>query len=124
MAQPQEQEQEPNDELALGLIVNVHRDWDHLVELITHQPTFVIYRDHIDSVMDEVLGPQPDEALLHGELYLIEQAIYMHPNNGALVQTFQSFKGGLLEFKQILHQLEGDEFMELGDLFDNYWPYQ
>ena len=123
MAQQQEPEGPIND-LAMGLIINVHKDWDHLVELITHQPTFTVYRDHIDSVMDEVLGPEPDEALLHGELYLIEHAINTHPQNDALLQTFNSFKSGLLEFKNTLHQLEGDAFVELSDLFDEYWPYE
>jgi hypothetical protein len=58
------------------------------VELITHQPTFNIYRDHIDAVMEEVLDPEPDEYVLHAELALIEQAIGIHPENGALLQTF------------------------------------
>jgi len=129
MAQQQEdpQDQEPDqadDRQVLGLILNVHKDWDHLVDLITHQPTFHVYRDHIDSVMDELLDPEPDEALLHGELYLIEQAIGTHPENGALVQTFSSFKQGLLAFKDALHQLEGDAFVALSDLFDDYWPYE
>ena len=123
MAQQQEQEPEPNNE-ALGLIVNVHRDWNHLVDLITHQPTFLIYRDHIDSVIDEVLDPDPDDYVLHAELALIEQAIGTHPNNGELVQTFNSFKLGLLEFKDTLHQLEGDAFVELSGQFDDYWPYE
>jgi hypothetical protein len=120
--EPQEPEQEQQQ--ALGLIVNVHRDWDHLVDLIKHQPTFTVYRDHIDSVMDEILDPEPDEALLHGELYLIEHAIGAHPHNGDLLQAFHSFKTGLLEFKSTLHQLEGDAFVELSDLFDDYWPYE
>ena len=130
MAQLQQQDQEPDQEpdqeqqQALGLIINVHKDWDHLVELITHQPTFQVYRDHIDSVMDEVLDPEPDEVLLHGELYLIEHAIGTHPHNEALVQTFNSFKTGLLEFKNTLHQLEGDAFVVLSGLFDDYWPYE
>jgi len=128
MAQPQQQEQEPEADQerqqALGLIINVHKDWDHLVELITYQPTFQVYRDHIDSVMDEVLDPEPDEALLHGELYLIEHAIGSHPHNEALTQTFNSFKTGLLEFKNTLHQLNGDAFVELSGLFDDYWPYE
>ena len=129
MAQPQQQQeeqeqQEQQQQQALGLIINVHKDWDHLVDLITHQPTFQVYRDHIDSVMDEVLDPEPDEALLQGELYLIEHAIGTHPHNEALVQTFNSFKTGLLEFKNTLHQLEGDAFLELSGLFDDYWPYE
>jgi hypothetical protein len=121
--QQQQQQQQPGDEQAPGLVINVHKDWDHLVDLITHQPTFVVYRDHIDAVMDEVLDPEPDEYVLHAELALIEQAIETHPHNDALLQTFGSFKVGLLEFKDTLHQLEGDAFVALSDQFDNYWPY-
>ena len=123
MAQQHQDQDQANNGQVPGLVINVHKDWDHLVDLITHQPTFHIYRDHIDSVMDEVLDPEPDEALLHGELYLIEHAIGAHPHNEALVQTFNSFKTGLLEFKNTLHQLEGDAFEELRDFFDDYWPY-
>jgi hypothetical protein len=122
--QQQEQQQQPDDGQVPGLVINVHKDWDHLVDLITHQPTFVIDRDHIDAVMDEVLDPEPDEYVLHAELALIEQAIGFHPENDALTQTFNSFKQGLLEFKDALHQLEGDAFVELSDLFDDYWPYE
>ena len=124
MAQQHQDQDQANNGQVPGLVINVHKDWDHLVDLITHQPTFHIYRDHIDSVMDEVLDPEPDEALLHGELYLIEHAIGAHPHNEALVQTFNSFKTGLLEFKNTLHQLEGDAFEELRDFFDDYWPYE
>jgi hypothetical protein len=124
MAQQEQEQQDPDNEPVPGIIVNVHRDWDNLVDLIKHQPTFTVYRDHIDSVMDEVLDPEPDEALLHGELYLIEHAIGSHPHNGDLLQAFHSFKTGLLEFKDILQQLKGDAFVELSSLFDEYWPYE
>ncbi len=120
----QDQDADADNGQVLGLVLNVHKDWDHMVNLITHQPTFHIYRDHIDAVMDEVLAPEPDEYMLHGELALIEQAISTHPENDALTQTFNSFKQGLLTFKDHLHQLEGDAFVELSDLFDDFWPYE
>ena len=124
--QEQEQEQEQEQDYVApmpGIIVNIHKDWDSLVDLITHQPTFNTYRDHIDAVIDEVLDSQSNEALMNAELAIIEQAVLAPPNLPCVAQTFYSFRQGLLDFYQMLHGLEEDDFLVLSAQFEDYWPY-
>lgn len=111
------------NEYASGLIVNVHKDWDALVDSIKHQATFQIYEEHIENVMEELLDPEPNLQTLNHELTAIEYAVAVAPNRPEVLQNFQEFKRGLLEFYDHLHQFHGAEFDVLAERFDHYWGY-
>ena len=111
------------NEYASGLIVNVHRDWDALVDSIKHQATFQVYEDHITDVMNELLDAEPNLQTLNHELTAIEYAVAVAPNRPEVLEKFHEFKRGLLEFYDHLHQFEGAEFDVLAERFDNYWGY-
>jgi hypothetical protein len=119
---PQPIEDDAN-EYASGMIVNVHKDWDALVDSIKHQATFQIYEDHINAVMEELLDPEADLQVLNHELNAIEYAVAVAPNRPEVLQAFQEFKRGLLEFNDHLHQFHGAEFDVLAERFDTYWAY-
>jgi len=112
-----------DDAYASGMIVNVHKDWDALVDSIKHQATFQIYEDHINNIMEEVLDPEADLQVLNHELNAIEYAVAVAPNRPEVLQAFQEFKRGLLEFNDHLHQFHGAEFDVLAERFDTYWAY-
>jgi uncharacterized protein (DUF2344 family) len=120
---PQPDDDDAND-YASGLIVNVHKDWDSLVDSIKHQETFETYEDHISAVMEEVLEPECNSQTLNHHLNAIEYAVAVAPNRPDVLQKFQEFKRGLLELNDHLHQFQGAEFDVLADQFDNYWGYE
>ena len=120
MSQPLD---DTNDYIS-GLIVNVHRDWDSLVEAIKHQATFQVYEDHISNAIDEVLDPEPSLQTLTHELNAIEYAVAVAPNRPEVLEIFQGFRRGLLELNDYLHQFQGAEFDVLAERFDNYWGYE
>ena len=112
------------NEYVSGLIVNVHKDWDALVDSIKHQATFQIYEDHISNVIDEVLDPECNLQTLTHELNAIEYAVAVAPNRPEVLQIFQEFRNGLLNLNDYLHQFHGAEFDVLAERFDTYWGYE
>jgi hypothetical protein len=122
MPQPEDDDYVPEEEIP-GLVVNVHRDWDHLEALINHQATFSVYETHLSEVLDEVLSPDPDNQRLLTAFDHMEAAVSVAPNPPEVAQVFYSFRAGMMEFHEMLHQLEGVEFDVLSEIFDNYWPY-
>jgi hypothetical protein len=122
MPQPEDDDYVPEEEIP-GLVVNVHRDWNYLEALINHQATFHAYETHLSEVLDEVLSPDPDNQRLLTAFHHMEAAVSVAPNPPQVAQVFHSFRAGMLEFHEMLHQLEGAEFDVLSEIFDNYWPY-
>jgi len=121
---PQPPDESADEVRANSLIVNVHKDWDALVDSIKHQATFQIYEDHIGAIMAEVLDPEPDlQALIH-ELNAIEYAVAVAPNPPVVLQIFQDFRQSVLDFNDQLHQFQGAEFDVIADRFDHYWSYE
>ena len=106
-----------------GIIINVHRDWDALVDSIKHQATFHIYEDHIDEVIDEALRVHYNPQSLLEELAAIEEAVTAPPHRPNVAQNFYSFRQGILAFADFLHQQDNETFGLLREQFDNYWPY-
>jgi len=112
------------DELPVpGIIVNVHKDWNALIESITHQATYQIYEEHIDYVIDEALRVIHNRQALNAELAAIEEAVTSSPNSPLVAQKFYAFSTGLLDFIEFLHQHQGEDFGLLRQQFDDYWPY-
>jgi len=114
---PQEEQEVP------GIIINIHRDWDALIDSIKHQPTFHVYEDHIDEVIDEALRVHFNQQALLEELAAIEEAVTAPPNRPDVAQNFYSFRQGILAFADFLHQQDNETFGLLREQFDSYWPY-
>jgi len=106
-----------------GIIVNIHKDWNALIESITHQATYQIYEEHIDYVIDEALRVIHNRQALNAELAAIEEAVTSSPNSPLVAQKFYAFSTGLLDFIEFLHQHQGEDFGLLRQQFDDYWPY-
>ena len=106
-----------------GIIVNVHNDWDSLIRSITHQPTFQIYEDHIDNVIDEALRVLHNRQALNEELAAIEEAVTAAPNTPVVAQMFYVFRQSILDFNDFLHQHQGEAFGLIRQQFDDFWPY-
>jgi hypothetical protein len=115
---PQELEEE-----IPGIIVNIHRDWDALIDSIHHQPTFHVYEEHIDEVIDEALRVHYNPQALLAELSAIEEAVTAAPNRPSVAQNFYSFRQGILAFADFLHQQDNETFGRLREQFDSFWPY-
>ena len=122
MPQPEDDDYVPVAEIP-GLVINVHRDWDHLEDLINHQPTFSAYETHLSEVLDEVLSANPDNLRLVTAFHHMEAAVSVAPNSPEVAQVFHTFREGMMAFHEMLHQLEGAEFDILCETFDSYWPY-
>jgi hypothetical protein len=116
--------QESEVEEVPGIIVNVHRDWDALIDAIKHQPTFLVYEEHINSVIDETLRVIHNRQALNAELNAIEDAVTAPPNSPLVAQKFYAFSTGLLDFIEFLHQHQGEDFERLREQFDEFWPYE
>jgi len=106
-----------------GIIVNVHKDWNSLIESITHQATYQTYEEHIDYVIDEALRVFHDRQALDEELAAIEEAVTAAPNSPTVAQKFYAFRQGILDFSDFLHQHQGEAFGLLREQFDSFWPY-
>jgi len=106
-----------------GIIINVHRDWDALIASIKHQPTYRVYENHIDEVIDEALRVHFNQEALLEELSVIEEAVVAPPNRPIVAQNFYLFRQGILAFADFLHQQDNETFGLLREQFDSYWSY-
>ena len=117
---------QPDEDVQLqipGIIINAHKDWDALLDSIKDQATYQAYEDRVDEIMDEILDPEPDLQIILHEMNVIEQVILTRPNPPAVLQAFRHYRDSLMAFHAYLHQFQGDEFADMVDAWQDYWPY-
>jgi hypothetical protein len=120
---PQPEDDQHEEDQVPGIIVNAHKDGDAFVDSITDQATYQAYEDRVEEIMDEILDPEPDLQVILHEMSVIEQVILARPNPPTVLQAFRHYRDSLLAFHDYLHQYQGDEFSDLVDVWETYWPY-